>query len=105
MIRPIDTQILYPQAPTLSNRQQVDNQKPMQHQENFAQIMKQETEQKKETVIETEKDSGVKFKKENEKKEGQSKKDKKQSSQEQKKEPNQLNGQYTHSESTIDIRI
>lgn len=50
MIRPIDTQILYPQAPELGNRQHVANQKPNIEQEQFAQLMQKEVEQKKEAI-------------------------------------------------------
>lgn len=50
MIRPIDTQILYPQTPELGNRQHTDNQKANVHQEQFAQLMHKEAEHKKEVV-------------------------------------------------------
>ena len=76
MIRPIDTQILYPQSPELSNKQQVDNQKPALQQDAFAQIMKDEVTQKKERVQQTEKDSKVKNDPNEKKKKQQSKKGK-----------------------------
>lgn len=55
MIRPIDTQILYPQSQELSNRQQVDNQKTNVQQHAFAQVMKNEVEEKKKIVIQAQK--------------------------------------------------
>ncbi len=59
MIRPIDTQILYPQTPELANRQQQHNDKPNIHQDAFANTMKQELEHKKATVQEVGKDEKI----------------------------------------------
>lgn len=103
MLRPIDTQILYPQSPQLSNRQQVDNQKATIQQDTFADIMKEETNQKKETIIKTEENQQVKNnKKDSEKKRSKQSKNhpnKKKNLQENKKD------EKIQTQSTIDIRI
>lgn len=50
MLRPIDTQILYPQSPELSGRQQMANQQANLQQNQFADIMQKQTQEKKERV-------------------------------------------------------
>lgn len=64
MLRPIDTQILYPQAPELSNRQQAANDSVINQQSQFAEIMYKETQIKKEKVQQAEKNEKVKNDKE-----------------------------------------
>ena len=52
MSRPIDTQVIYSQSPNESSRQHVSNQQPALQQDQFANIMHKETENKKDTVFE-----------------------------------------------------
>lgn len=51
MIKPIDTQVLYPQTPEIAGRQQRNNQVPLEQQAQFSNIMKKEVESKKDTII------------------------------------------------------
>lgn len=63
MIRPIDTQILYPQSPALSNRQQHINEQGVLQQAQFAELLKKENQNKKETVEEIDKKQKLSYKK------------------------------------------
>lgn len=51
MIRPIDTQVLYPQTPEIAGRQQRNNQLPTEQQAQFGNLMKKEVESKKDTIV------------------------------------------------------
>lgn len=103
MLRPIDTQILYPQTPQLSNKQQVDNQKATVQQDTFAQIMKEETNKKKDTIVKTEENQKItNNKKDSEKK--KSKKSKKQAHKKKNVEENKKDENH-QTQNTIDIRI
>lgn len=59
MIRPIDTQTIYQQTQEIANRQQVYNQNEHNQQGQFAHIMQKETEIKKESVNELEKNQKI----------------------------------------------
>ncbi|MGL4736974.1 MAG: hypothetical protein ACRCW2_05910 [Cellulosilyticaceae bacterium] len=104
MIRPIDTQILYPQAPELSNRQQVNKQLPENQQQQFAQIMQKESEVKKEKVQEVSKDAGIKNDPKEKKEKGSDEKQS-QNQQRKKQEKEKINGYQGPQGRTIDIKI
>lgn len=53
MLRPIDTQTIYQQTPEVSNRQQAFKQAEEMQQNQFANILHKETEEKQKVVIET----------------------------------------------------
>ena len=105
VIRPIDTQILYPQAPELGNRQHTANQKPSIQQEQFAQLMQKEVEHKKETINKPREgqktDNDVK--KDHKQSKGQHKEKNKQVAKEKTKSKEKLKGPYAGSQ--FDIRI
>ncbi|WP_069997478.1 hypothetical protein [Cellulosilyticum sp. I15G10I2] len=101
MLRPIDTQTIYQQTQELSNRQQVHNQGEHRQQGQFAHIMQKETELKKESVNELEKNQKIdnNLNKEKKEEQGNAKKNKK-------KESSKNNqGKKWHKETQIDIRI
>ena len=51
MIRPIDTQIIHPQTPTIAGQQQRNNHLPVEQQSQFGDIMQKDVDHKKDTVI------------------------------------------------------
>ena len=103
MIRPIDIQILYPNTPEFSNRQQVENQRPNIQQEHFAGMMQKEQAKKRETVIHMEEGQKVRSATDqNEKKQQHKSKDKQKSKAKEKKKQYLQDG---YSESQFDIRI
>lgn len=103
MIRPIDIQILYPNAPEFSNRQQVDNQKPNVQQGQFAEMMQKEQAEKKEKIVHMEEGQKVRHATDqNEKKQQQNGKGKKDNKVKEKKKTF-IKDEY--SESQFDIRI
>ncbi|MGL4345392.1 MAG: hypothetical protein ACRCTE_09350 [Cellulosilyticaceae bacterium] len=102
MIRPIDTQILYPQSPELSNRQQVAKQQSEIQQQQFADIMNKENESQRDTVIKTSKDENVKNNTEPKKNQSEQKQKNKKRSRDQKEKHLEATN---FSGSTIDIKI
>ena len=103
MIRPIDIQILYPNAPEFSNRQQVDNQNPNGQQGQFAEMMQKEQAEKKEKIAHMEEGQKVRHATDqNEKKQQQNGKGKKDNKVKEKKKTF-IKDEY--SESQFDIRI
>lgn len=99
MIKPIDTQVLYPQTPEIAGRQQRNNQVPLEQQAQFDNIMKKEVASKKDTIIAPHKAEDLKTNKDGAKQlaDQRSKKKKR-----KKKKENQAK---KRSENTIDIRI
>lgn len=103
MIRPIDTQILYPNAPEMSNRQQVDNQKSSIQQGQFAEVMQKEQKEKKEKISHLE--EGQKMGHINEHANSKHKKNNKSKKENEVKKNKKTHLKETYSESEFDIRI
>lgn len=103
MIKPIDTQILYPQTPELANRQHSSNQVPSVQQEQFANIMQKEAKLKQETIAPTPKSENLRTEKDSqkEKKNPQFKK----REQKESNKNNKNNKQKAKTTNRIDIRI
>ena len=60
MIKPIDTQVLYPQTPEIAGREHRNNQVPLEQQAQFGNIMKKEVESKKDTIVQAQKAEDLK---------------------------------------------
>lgn len=59
MLRPIDTQTIYQQTPEFSNRQHIQNHEAELQQNQFANILHKETEEKQQFVQKTEKNDQI----------------------------------------------
>lgn len=99
MIKPIDTQVLYPQTPEIAGRQHRNNQVPLEQQAQFGNIMKKEVQLKKDTIIAPHEAENLKTNKDGAKQSNDQNLKKKKR---EKKNTNQLK---KRSENTIDIRI
>lgn len=103
MIRPIDTQVLYPQTPEIAGRQQRNNQLPSEQQAQFGNLMKKEVESKKDTIVAPHQATNLKTDKDKEKQSaGQNSKSSKKKHQNNKKSKKKT---PSHLDQTIDIRI
>ncbi len=93
LIKPIDTQVLYPQTPEIAGRQQKSNQLPAEQQAQFGNIIKKEIQDKKDTIIPSNETEHLKTDKDGQyTKQGKKKKQNKEM-------------KNSSSKSTIDIRI
>ena len=60
LIKPIDTQVLYPQTPEIAGRQHRTNQLPSEQQTQFGNLMKKEVDEKRDTIIPSQKAEDLK---------------------------------------------
>lgn len=103
MIRPIDTQILHPQTPTIAAREQRTNHLPVEQQSQFGEIMKKEVAHKKDTVVEAQNPEHLKANKDGSKQLAQG--NKKKSKKRQKEKNPKTNKDSNSPGAKIDIRL
>ena len=99
MIKPIDTQVLYPQTPEIAGRQHRSNQIPLEQQTQFGNIMKKEVQLKKDTIIAPHETENLKTNKDGAKQSND------QNLKKKKREKKKTSQFKEHSKNTIDIRI
>ena len=103
LIKPIDTQILYPQTPELANRQHSTNQVPAVQQDQFAHIMQKEAKIKQDTIAPTPKSENLKTEKDSQRQKENPQFQKREQKNNQNKKPKQK--QKAKNTNRIDIRI